>query len=346
MIKWTLLIALLPLLYVGGMILFAWITKYIPEKEEFLTVNNNMGKVPNDTILECVIWNIGYGGLGAEADFFYDGGKMVRSPESKVKEYNEGITSFLETQSEVHFILIQEADQNSKRSWYTNQVDLISQKMKNFGWNFALNYDVKFVPVPYTEPMGKVLGGLLSLSRFPVKEAKRIQLPNADKFPDQLFYLERCLLLQRISLPNGKDLVVINTHFEAYDDGGVKKKQMAFTKEILDKEYALGNYVILGGDWNISPPGLDPHRFAKEPEKDYLKINVEDDYMKGWQFAYDSTVATNRKNKFAYNPLSTFTTVIDYFLISPNIEILETKGINLDFKSSDHQPVKVRFKIK
>ena len=36
-------------------------------------------------------WNIGYGGLGAETDFFYDSGTMVTTPEEWVKKYTAGI---------------------------------------------------------------------------------------------------------------------------------------------------------------------------------------------------------------------------------------------------------------
>jgi exonuclease III len=41
----------------------------------------------------------------------------------------------------------------------------------------------------------------------------------------------------------------------------------------------------------------------------------------------------------------TFTTVIDYFLLSPNIELLEVKGIDEGFENSDHNPVSMRIKL-
>ena len=153
--------------------------------------------------------------------------------------------------------------------------------------------------------------------------------------------------MQRYKLANGKELIVINTHFEAYDDGSVKKQQMALTKKILEDEYAQGNYVVLGGDWNIAPPSFNVHSWEKEKEDDQLYLmNNDPNYITGWTYAYDSTTATNRKNKFPYDPKTTFTTVIDYYFTSPNIEIEEVKGINMDFNFSDHQPVKLRVKLK
>ncbi len=354
MIKILLLIILVPVLlfalYVIGNIAYASITKFKPESIVEVPVFSKGAQTENtvsenDSSLTFLIWNIGYGGLGAEADFFYDGGKMVVSPKEWVQKYNNGIIDFIQ-KSEADFVLLQEVDTAGRRSWNINQKEAIAEARANDFYSFAVNYDVKFVPVPYTNPMGRVLGGLMSLSKFNPIESKRIQLPNKDKLPDQLFYLERCLLLQRFKLPNGKDLVVINTHFEAYDNGEVKAKQLAFTKEILLEEYAKGNYVVLGGDWNIAPPGFDAHAFAKEPETDYARTNADADYIEGWSYAFDSTVATNRKNKTAFNAEKTFTTIIDYFFVSPNVEVETVQGIDLGFKSCDHQPVMMKVRLK
>jgi endonuclease/exonuclease/phosphatase family metal-dependent hydrolase len=359
MIKIILLILLAPILlfalYVIGNIVFASITKFKPMPEEVLTVHKKNTESPSLVIeysddttatLKFLIWNIGYGGLGAEADFFYDGGKMVVSPKEWVEKYNLGIEEFL-TETDAAFILLQEVDTAGRRSWNINQKEIIANALPDFHHSFAINYDVRFVPVPYTNPMGRVVSGLMSLSKPFPKESKRIQLPNKDNFPDQLFYLERCLLFQRFAI-NGsdKELVVINTHFEAYDQGEIKQKQMAFTKKILEEEYAKGNYVVMGGDWNISPPGIDAYAFAIEPESDYLRANADANYIKGWQYAYDPARGTNRKNKTPYDPQKTFTTIIDYFFVSPNVEVKKVETIDLDFRFSDHQPVMMEVRLK
>jgi endonuclease/exonuclease/phosphatase family metal-dependent hydrolase len=353
MIKIAALIVLTPIvlfaLYVLGNILYAKANKFTPKAIEDIAASPAKQGNPTtqDTSFTFLTWNIGYGGLGAKADFFYDGGKMVVSDKADVERYVSGINAFLGVQKEeVDFFLLQEVDREARRSWNINEEATINNSLFGFSSAFAVNYDVRFVPVPYTNPMGRVLAGLQSLSVFQPVESKRIQLPNADKFPDQLFYLERCLLMQRYKLANGKDLIVINTHLEAYDDGGVKKKQMEFTKKIMLEEYGKGNYVVMGGDWNIAPPGFAAHKFAKEKEEDYLDLNADINYIQDWKFAFDSTVATNRKNKTAYNKATTFTTIIDYFFVSPNVEIETVKGIDLGFADSDHQPVMLKIKLK
>lgn len=45
----------------------------------------NVKPVSLDTVT-CTSWNIGYCGLGANMDFFYDGGNQVRTSEEKTEK--------------------------------------------------------------------------------------------------------------------------------------------------------------------------------------------------------------------------------------------------------------------
>jgi endonuclease/exonuclease/phosphatase family metal-dependent hydrolase len=351
MVKWTAIIVLTPVilfaLYVIGMLAVGYLYKFKPQPEEAVAVTGKALPVAADSSFTFMIWNVGYGGLGAQADFFYDGGKMVISNQEDVERYTNGIYEEIDSNTGTDFILLQEVDENSKRSYNINQQKSISGLMDGYSHAFAVNYDVKYLPFPWTWPLGKIKSGLLSLSKYQPVESKRISLPGITDFPRKLFYLERCLLMQRYKLANGKELVVINTHFEAYDKGEVKKAQMALTKKYLEEEYAKGNYVVMGGDWNIAPPTFNVHTWEKEKEEDQLYLaNNDPNYIPGWHYAYDSTTATNRKNKYAFDPATTFTTVIDYYMVSPNVQVDEVKGINLNFAYSDHQPVKLRVTLK
>jgi endonuclease/exonuclease/phosphatase family metal-dependent hydrolase len=339
------------MLYVGGMIAFGSITKFKPAAVEAVDILQPRGETQtanllSDSSFSFIIWNIGYGGLGKEVDFFYDGGKMVTSPKDHVLKNNEGIKKFLVENKEVDFIMLQEVDRDSKRSWRIDQAEEFAKVLPEHNYAFTPNYDVKYLPFPFTDPMGKVYGGLQTFSRYTPAETKRIALPGISDFPRKLFYLERCLLMQRFKMRNGKDLIVINTHFEAYDDGSVKKQQMALAKRIMEEEYARGNYIVMGGDWNIAPPSFNVHTWEKEPEDEILYMkNNDPNYVPGWNFVYDSTVATNRKNKWVFSE-KTFTTVIDYYFTSPNIEVVEVKGVDMGFSFSDHQAVKMKIKVK
>jgi endonuclease/exonuclease/phosphatase family metal-dependent hydrolase len=345
-----LVLILIPVIYIGGFIIYGTVTKFTPAPIEDVAVvpaiTPSKKAISLEDTLTFMTWNIGYGGLGAETDFFYDSGKMVITPEAWVKKYADGINTTIAANKDADFIFIQEADKEGKRSWNINEVAGISSQVPDHNYAFAVNYDVKYLPFPWTEPLGRIFGGVLSLSRFTATESKRIALPGISDWPRKLFYLERCLLMQRYKLPNDKELVVINTHFEAYDDGSVKKEQMKLTKKILVDEYAKGNYVILGGDWNIAPPDFNVKKWEKEINHDKLyEMNNDSNYIPGWKYVYDGNTPTNRKNSHAFDPKTTFTTVIDYFFVSPNVNVIEVKGIDAGFKYSDHNPVRLKIQL-
>lgn len=348
-LKIAVLIAMLPLFYLGGVILFAYLTKFKPPQKQSLELKGMPMAGKPDTVLRLLNWNIGYAGLGQKADFFYDGGTTVISPKADVDDYLKGITSFIQQADTIDYILLQEVDANAKRSYYVNQVMEIGQKTKGYGYAFAVNYDVKFVPKPFTQPLGKVEAGLMTLSHSFPKEITRYQYPGRFEFPTYLFFLDRCFLLMRYNLPNGKELCVINTHNSAYDNTGeMKRGEMNMLREFITAEYAKGNYIIVGGDWNQCPPHFDPMTFNHgKAEAPYLpEVQSPDFFSEGWVWAADTKVPSNRNLITAYNPKETYTTVIDYYLLSPNVELQEVKTLDMGFAYSDHQPVYVKVKLK
>ncbi len=346
-LKIVLGIALLFGLYVGGNILYATLTDYKPPLQETLQVENAQNLQATDSVFSFLIWNIGYGGLGAKDDFFYDGGKTVVSPEKHVEEYLEGIKNFLKQHADKDFIMLQEVDKKAKRSYGNNELKLIAEILPNHSYVYAPNYVVDFIPIPYTNPLGRVNAGLGSYSKFQLTEATRYQLPGSFPWPKSVYFLDRCILVKRTSLSNGKDLIVVNIHNSAYDDTGeLKAAEMAFIKDYLLKEFEKGNFIVVGGDWNQTPTDFEKNTYRKSGD-DYAPENIAKDLMPaGWWWIYDGTSPTNRNLKAAYNPETTSCTVIDFYLVSPNIEVLEVKTHNLNFAYSDHQPVSMKIKLR
>ena len=174
-------------------------------------------------------------------------------------------------------------------------------------------------------------------------EATRHQLPGEFGFPNRAFQLDRCLLIERFRTTKGKDLVVINIHNSAHDrDGSLKKQEMDYLKNICLQEFQKGNYVIVGGDWNECPPFFKFDALAAKNTEGAMQLNISPDMMPdGWQYIYDPATPTNRKAKFVYKKGETFETVIDFYLISPNIRAEKVRVIAQDFQFSDHQPVYV-----
>jgi endonuclease/exonuclease/phosphatase family metal-dependent hydrolase len=138
---------------------------------------------------------------------------------------------------------------------------------------------------------------------------------------------------------------VINTHNEAYDDGSIRDQQMAFLKGFMLTEYNRGNYLIVGGDWNQCPPGFKP-QFSGEVFDTINNKGVGINYVPAdWQWVYNPSIPTNRRLDIAYIRGKTMTTVIDFFLLSPNIRLQAIKTTDLGFESSDHQPVSIKIAL-
>ncbi len=327
----------------GGFLGYMTLKDYRPKPIETVEIiysglDSSRSGAIKDT-LSFYTWNIGYCGLGKEQDFFFDGGKMVRPSKEFNQKYMDGILSTIKSIDTSDFIMLQEVDRGSKRSYFNDQVKLIGDACNRDCYGYATNYKSLFVPQPVSNPYGKCFGGLMTLSKIKPTDAKRFSLAPDAAWPTGLFMLKRCYMEFRYPCKNGKELVVINQHLSAYDDGTVKQQQMDTLKIKLLDEYKKGNYVIVGGDWNTYPPGYQSN--LKNKGKDgVVEKSMEPNYPEvGWKYIYDPTTPTNRKLYEPYVPGQTDVVVIDYFLLSPNIDALTVNGVDLGFENSDHQPV-------
>ena len=330
----------------AGLIITAVVTDYKPDETVEVYKTEEFNTVSDTLEFSIVNWNIGYCGLDESMDFFYDGGTHVRPPEENVKENLIAVKNYLRNQKNTDFYLIQEVDKKSKRSYRINQFEDLQNIFPDYHSFFGKNYDVFFVPTPPAEPYGKVVSGLMTISKYKPIGVVRHQFPGNYDFPTGLFMLDRCFLVSRIPVTNGKQLLIINTHNSAYDDGNLRSGQMEYLKKFLSYEYEKGNYIVIAGDWNQCPPGLK----AEIPgfnfdNDDYMPI--DEDFMPAdWKWVYKNDIPTNRRVIAPYDKKTTLTTIIDAYLISPNVENISVENINLEFKNSDHHPVKARFKLK
>lgn len=329
------------LLALIGLILFLTVTEYKPadrQKAEFIQADSGAPSV--GTQMTLYSWNIGYAGLGKESDFFMDGGQMVNPPSQQIVEKNlAGIEDFIRS-NPADAWLLQEVDINSAHTEHINELQRLSQA---YGGShaFAYNYKCPFVPIP-VPPIGQVASGIATLTSCKMDEnAERIALPCPFSWPVSAANLKRCLLITRLPVEgSNKELVLINLHLEAYDDGAGKIAQTKLLMQVLEQEYAKGNYVIAGGDFNQTfPGGLDAYPIA-DPEKWTPGVLEAEMLPEGWQFAYDVTFATCRLLDQPYSE-ECQKYVIDGFILSPNVRMDTVETIDMQFQYSDHNPVRL-----
>ena len=329
--------------YVLGIIAFGTLTERHFEDEISLGIHTNTPTFYNDSTFEFITWNVGFFGLGEESDFFYDGGNDVFQSKKTVAKNMNGALDFVSYNPSIDFFLFQEVDSFSWRSQKLNFLEEVDLLEGTYQSHFGLNYASKFVPIPIVNPMGPTYGGLFSMSKYIVEEAFRYDLRTESLWPKRLFFLKRCFLTQRIKL-HEKDLVVVNIHNSAYDKSGEKKnKEMNQLLDFAVAEYQKGNAVVIGGDWNQSPPNYE----AKNMPENFLNASFTDaDIPKGWKWVADVNTPTNRKLDKPYSKELSHTSVVDHFLVSPNVKVDSVKVIDMDFAYSDHQPVYLKVTVK
>jgi endonuclease/exonuclease/phosphatase family metal-dependent hydrolase len=209
---------------------------------------------------------------------------------------------------------------------------------------YGINYNVLFVPVPLSSPMGKVESGILTLSRYIPSQSIRYAYPSKQSWPKKLFLLDRCFLMCRYPLKNGKQLILINTHNSAFDnDGEQRRDEMVVLKNFVVNEYEKGNYVIVGGDWNQIPPIESAKQYRDVATEYFAPLEVSEDFMPpSWKWISDGN-PTNRFLDTPYIKGKTKETLLDFFLISPNMEAIDIKRVDKHYQHSDHNPVIGKF---
>ena len=358
-------------LVVGGYVSYVLLQYNRIEDNKVLNPNNNNDNLLNgDKTYKISTYNIGFGAYRPDYSFFMDEGYMAdgtkvsgkygtaKSKESVI-ESTEGVINEIE-KLDVDFAFYQEVDTNSTRSHHVNQSEMITSSFIDYNNVFAVNYHSAFLMYPFNDPIGKSNSGILTLSKYKIEESIRKSYPVSKGF-DRLFDLDRCFSVSRLKV-NDKELVLANSHMSAYDEGGkIRALQMQVMKTFFEEEISKGNYVIFGGDFNHDLINENPAYQYNEsnPKPSWMNFTqLKPDWLANFDYEADlgpnMSVATSDNAPTCRDcdlPLIgnedvLYKSVVDGFIVSSNIEIIETKTIVNNFEYSDHQPVLMEFKLK
>jgi len=345
-IAWILLIVLA--LALGGFI-YLCIHEYKPSQNEKLNiVGTSSDTLSRDEKFSIMTWNIGYCGLGDEADFFMEGGDDVTTYDKAGVSANlKAITQEI-IDLDPDIALLQEVDQDSTRSYHINELQYLGKNLSDYQYAFANNFKCEFVPYPIP-PIGKVDSGISTFSKYEITSAKRTQLPIPFSWPVSVFNLKRCLLITRIPLDDtDRELVVVNLHLEAYDDGEGKKEQTQRLKRILEDEVTSGNYVIAAGDFNQVFSNVDNSMYMDLPDTWKPGTLEVDEFGYGLTAVMDNSVPTCRGINQPYkgNEDGDFQFyMVDGYILSSNIKVVSLETVDTQFQWSDHNPVLLTCKL-
>ncbi len=344
-------VLILVVLAIAGLAAFLTLTEYQPRAQEKLEANGNSTRtlVPEEEFT-IMTWNIGYGALSDNTDFFMDGGKKVLTATPERIEQNMRDFEAEISQVNPDIILLQEVDRDSTRSNHIDQAKAFHRALPNMVSYYATNYRTAFVPLGIP-PYGKVESGTQTLSAFNIKEASRLALPPSYTWPMSTVQLKRCELITRIPVEGSThELVLINEHPDAYTNDEGRASQMGAIRETLEEEVAKGNWVIAGGDWNHCFSNIDNSKYPLLPDRTWEPGMIDvHTYDEGWQFVMDDSAPTTRlltypvvdeQGQATGNPLQCY--LIDGFILSKNVKLVSVETRDLKFKASDHNPVVIK----
>ena len=134
--------------------------------------------------------------------------------------------------------------------------------------------------------------------------------------------------------------VIYNVHLPAFDSGSLRRLQLVAVLRPSESP-TRRKKVVAGGDWNMR---LAPTTFTyttAERHKSWVRTAAGCD-PSGWHLAADAATPTNRTVEQPYRSGVNYTSVIDGFLVSPNVEVVSVETLDLVFAHSDHNPVRVK----
>lgn len=245
---------------------------------------------------------------------------------------------------------MQEVDVDATRSWHIDEVELLTGELADYNRIFAQNYDSPYLFWPLTEPHGASRSGIVTLSRCRVESALRRSLPVETGF-SKFLDLDRCYSVSRVPVSNGRELCLYNVHLSAYTtDGSIATEQLAMLLEDMEEEYRSGNYVICGGDFNKDLLGDSGSIFGVSGEaytwaQPFPEELVPEGISLTAPLDEEHPIPSCRNADKAYDPETSFVLTVDGFLVSDNVEVTGAQVVDTGFAWSDHNPVKLVFRL-
>ena len=247
------------------------------ESEDAVPYTASSVNIPIDSPseLNVMTWNIRFG--AGRIPWFGDScGDRVILSENEVLGNLQPIVDFINIKNP-DILLLQEVDVSSKRTGYLNQVQWL---LNHTDFNYAVYasmWQADFIP---SDGLGKVDAGNAILSKWPIENSERIQLPlrgDQDGLT-QYFYLRRNILKSKININDEKEIYALCTHTTAFATDDTKQKHIDKFYDVLASIDEDNDIFVAGGDLNALSSDY------AEDERDFCEVDrcaddvCDDDY--------------------------------------------------------------------
>lgn len=332
---------------------YVFLSYYRLEDNLPLEVESTSGETQQAAVGETyrlMSYNIGFGAYSDDYSFFMDGGEGSRARSEEAVYENVGGAMAAVQEVAPDFLFLQEVDVDGTRSYHVNEYAYACTFLPDMGQRvFAQNYDSPYLFWPILEPHGANRAGQATFSRYTISSALRRSLPIEDGVM-KLVDLDRCYSISRVPLDSGRELVLYNFHLSAYtSDGTIADDQLKMLFADMSAEYAAGNYVIAGGDFNKDILGNSSEIFGVSGEAYTWAQPIPAELVPEGltivaPFDQNNPVASCRNADRPYGP-DNYRVTVDGFIVSDNVSVRDAQVIDTGFRWSDHNPVYLDFML-
>ena len=264
-------------LVLGGYIGYVSLSYYRIGDTSLQVLNNQTAKLSVADIgtkeFKITTYNVGFGAYDRDYSFFMDtsvfkdeyihsqgnksntGDRARGTSKAQVLRNINGAYDTIEALGDLDFMLYQEVDTSSTKSYKVNQYEIGNKKHADYATIYGINYHSAYLMYPLHEPIGKSNSGISTYSKYHIAKAERREFEITDAFFGKFFDLDRAFTISEIPIEGSvKKLYVFNVHMSAYDKGGVIRKvqleQLKAAFRVARDYDGDNNYVVVGGDFN------------------------------------------------------------------------------------------------
>ena len=341
------------LLLIFACLAFTYWANYFPKKiQPAPFTSNTSSAIPLHQKIKILTWNAQIFAGGLNNQFFFDGGTDPWPSEKTIRETTARFARIIK-QENPDIILFQEVDVNSTRTHHLNQFELIRSALPATysAWSCTPYWKTKYL---LYKNLGRVDMQLCTFSKYRIVNATRYDLPrkkHANEITDA-FLIKPAILDTEIATTDGHNLHVMNIHtnaaFDSDQTATIEQSQAAYN--LLTNFKSDNARAIIGGDFNsLAKPDLIKYVY---PASQYLYIGLKKspvaDLFRDFKAApsMEDLTSPQKQKWFTYltprMPERVADRTIDYFFMTPNIQIDETEVIKKGTRYlSDHYPVMV-----
>ena len=344
---------------IGVLVLsFRLATFHPPKRRRERVVNSQNAPIlkPGQKI-KIMSWNVQFM-AGKNCVFWFD---MLDLNGPDDRPSNDDITKTFEAVAKVirdenpDIILLQEIAHGHAATDHEDQLSRLRSLLPAQYACYTSAFYVKAAYMPHPRVRGSTGIKLAILSKYKIASAVRHQLPLTPYDPiTQLFSPKRAILEAHLPIESGGEFASLNTHLDALAQGtDTLARQIAHVDQLLSALNRSGIPWIIGGDFNLLPPGNEAYQRLSESQKAYYNPKTDISPLYDAYQAIPSLIeitSPDHEKWFTHIPNdlapSKLDKTLDYFFFAHAIQVREHYVRQNDTQTlSDHLPLIADFQL-